>query len=509
MRNLLGRRDPDTGEQEYRRLVEALAHAKAKIRRLQDQLADDRRDRAPISHKPREARPSAVGFDVATSAKRAAVAALADGLAASADVWPGLAAAASTSPARGLPLRVAVASPEPTPLDHVRDPRLLVGRLDEVEEPDILVIPRGENWREVSSAVKRTPDHILDRAARGQVRIVLDASREGAVHKGVRSDLIHNLLQERAISPRHVLYMTQDRSYGDDYRRYCERGGLVPMEVRVYDYFVQSLFLSLEQDGERLFEEGLARRLELGPKRDRRFLSMNFNPRPTKVLFLLRLIKDGLWEQGWISFAGFEWMRGRGVTADDMAAAMLALPGFEEMARDCIGLMAELERAGPQVLGAPSGTDPRSVDRLGQVELEEYRQSWFSVVSETEMRPRLHRITEKPFKPLLNFHPILVLGGPGSLKLIRAYGFETFEGLFDETYDEEEEPRTRFEMVYGELLRFCRMEEPELARRISEVEDRVLYNARWGLVELPIVFRRRIDVEMVSGLIDFASGRGG
>ena len=67
---------------------------------------------------------------------------------------------------------------------------------------------------------------------------------------------------------------------------------------------------------------------------------------------------------------------------------------------------------------------------------EEYSSSWFSGGGRDRRHGRLHRITEKPFKPLLCFQPFIVLGPVGALQLIREYGFETFPGLFDESYDE-------------------------------------------------------------------------
>jgi hypothetical protein len=105
-------------------------------------------------------------------------------------------------------------------------------------------------------------------------------------------------------------------------------------------------------------------------------------------------------------------------------------------------------------------------------------------VTETEMSRRLHRITEKPLKPLLNLHPFLILGSPGSLQLVRSYGFQTFSGIFDERYDEEEDPRRRFDMVYEQVRRLCALDEAELSRLSDRVSEILIFNACWGLTEL-------------------------
>ncbi len=89
-------------------------------------------------------------------------------------------------------------------------------------------------------------------------------------------------------------------------------------------------------------------------------------------------------------------------------------------------------------------------------DLTEYAESWFSVVTETEMRPRPSRITEKVLKPLVNFHPMILFGNPGSLRMVRDYGFVTFENVIDESYDDEPDPRRRFDKAYLELERSVR-----------------------------------------------------
>ena len=132
------------------------------------------------------------------------------------------------------------------------------------------------------------------------------------------------------------------------------------------------------------------------------------------------------------------------------------------------------------------------------MEIEEYGDSWFSVVTETEMSDRLHRITEKPLKPLLGFHPFLVLGNPGALQLLRGYGFETFSRVFDERYDTEPNPRRRFDMVYAELRRLCALDEPQIARASAELSEILSFNACWGLTELP----RRFRQTLLAGLVD-------
>ena len=70
--------------------------------------------------------------------------------------------------------------------------------------------------------------------------------------------------------------------------------------------------------------------------------------------------------------------------------------------------------------------------------------------------------------------------------------------MFDERYDEELDPRRRFDMVYDEVRRLCAMDEAQMARTSAALSEIVTFNACWGLTELP----RRFNETVLADLID-------
>ena len=64
---------------------------------------------------------------------------------------------------------------------------------------------------------------------------------------------------------------------------------------------------------------------------------------------------------------------------------------------------------------------------------------------------RLH-LTEKTFKPICLRMPFVIVGTQGSLAYLRSYGFRTFEGIWDESYDNEPNDVLRIEQI-ASLLR--------------------------------------------------------
>lgn len=87
-----------------------------------------------------------------------------------------------------------------------------------------------------------------------------------------------------------------------------------------------------------------------------------------------------------------------------------------------------------------------------------YDSTFFSVVSESYMRsdpwfasptfPNYRtEVSEKIFKPLMFYHPLVVYGSNGTLEYLQREGFETFSNLWDESYDQVEKDQARHAAV--------------------------------------------------------------
>ena len=70
---------------------------------------------------------------------------------------------------------------------------------------------------------------------------------------------------------------------------------------------------------------------------------------------------------------------------------------------------------------------------------DECAESLLYLVTETVATGRRHHLTEKTFKPIAMGMPFIIVGTQGSLKYLRSYGFRTFEGIWDESYDSAED----------------------------------------------------------------------
>ena len=425
-------------------------------------------------------------------------------------------AATATPPARGTPmrhggapLRVLVADDEGSAFQWIDDPRAeLFGPADpRAAQPDIVVLTRIDRLNFDRSAAS-VPEEVWRRLASGGAKLVLDASSEGNAQTPKRTAAVHGFLESRGVAVGDAAYITQDRGYADAYAARCAELGLDArrMQVWVHDRHIRSTFARYFGDGGAAFHQRLELYAATKDRRPRRFISLNHTLRPTKAMFLLRLLGDGMWDKGYISLG----------PADDRLRRLdpeprrrlkrlrKDLPGFDDLIDELAPLLERLEALPPNVVGAADWRATPRAEQLKAPPFPEYQESWFTVVAETEMTDRLHRITEKPFKPLLNFHPMILLASRGSLGLVRGYGFETFPGFFDESYDDEPKLRRRFDLVYDQVARLCAADEAELARRNEAAAEAVVFNAYWGMVELPRLFRSHIDAALVDRLVQFA-----
>ena len=124
-----------------------------------------------------------------------------------------------------------------------------------------------------------------------------------------------------------------------------------------------------------------------------------------------------------------------------------------------------------------------------------YDNCYCSVVAETTIDCAW--VTEKSCKFLAYFHPALVLSGPGHLMELKKLGFETFDNIFDESYDNEIDLRKRCQMIFENLRSVDQTEyDLETQRKLQHNHDHFFNQA---LVE------SIIETEIVFPLLEYAN----
>jgi hypothetical protein len=139
---------------------------------------------------------------------------------------------------------------------------------------------------------------------------------------------------------------------------------------------------------------------------------------------------------------------------------------------------------------------PSSWDRY--VNVEWYNRTQFSVVVETDMVLDSNTfLTEKTMKPLALKHPFITLGNTGSLALLKSAGFETFENIFDESYDSIPNYLDRIDNVYNQVKNYKHSGYSKLT------EDKIEHN--YNLFHNDAEVARRFKRDVIDPILEFAN----
>ena len=142
-----------------------------------------------------------------------------------------------------------------------------------------------------------------------------------------------------------------------------------------------------------------------------------------------------------------------------------------------------------------------------------YNDTYFSLVSETAVDPIVPYVTpegiyadipgqllsEKTFKPLAYGHPMVVWGQPGLLAALHKLGFETFENLFDESYDSIIYNESRLNKVVANVRAFERRPYDTLTLEKLQHNQNLFFN--FDLV------KQRMKNEIVDPIYEFFESR--
>ena len=105
-----------------------------------------------------------------------------------------------------------------------------------------------------------------------------------------------------------------------------------------------------------------------------------------------------------------------------------------------------------------------------------YLDSYLNITTETDFINPTGYASEKVWKPFGFFQPVLLVGSQGTLEFIRSFGFKTFDGFIDESYDKEKDNVKRFELIEKEIIKFSKMSKQEVHDWYWSMEDILVHN---------------------------------
>jgi hypothetical protein len=108
--------------------------------------------------------------------------------------------------------------------------------------------------------------------------------------------------------------------------------------------------------------------------------------------------------------------------------------------------------------------------------VEDYASTGIEIVMETLFDDHRWHLTEKSLRPIACGKPFVLMATPGSLQYLRQYGYKTFDGLIDETYDSIQNPKQRLQAVIVEMKRISVLPVQQKIKLFSDLDSIAKFN---------------------------------
>lgn len=107
-----------------------------------------------------------------------------------------------------------------------------------------------------------------------------------------------------------------------------------------------------------------------------------------------------------------------------------------------------------------------------------YQSTFCSVITETTAMTKKPNFSEKTFRALCYGHPFILIGSSGSLAMLRNLGFDTYDDVFDNSYDSEPNREQRILKVFRTIDLIAQQDLCVLNELKKQLLPRRLYNVK-------------------------------
>lgn len=197
----------------------------------------------------------------------------------------------------------------------------------------------------------------------------------------------------------------------------------------------------------------------LGSPKQKLYTALTRDPKYHRLAMMHGLRANGLLDKGYVSH----------LIQNSYNSSAVAVKSSEYAQR----VVWDMDNNGPMPYMEVDDVEPTAHARSafiqegigGVIPLDQMVSSCYDLVQETSTRydvvpygsvVDMAVVTEKLIKSLIFARPFVVNGGPGCLRVIRRWGFETCGYLFDESYDELEHFVDRQEVIVRSMLGHAR-----------------------------------------------------
>ncbi len=248
-------------------------------------------------------------------------------------------------------------------------------------------------------------------------------------------DLIHRYVRYHDIPYNKIIYITGTANATEVYEKYCHSNG-VDSKINIISYFpaLEGYTENITDVSEPVYQTDYVP--------SKRFLSLNYRPRPHRTVLLALFSKHNLLADSYFSFCGMHEDQDINTTYQERHTQGLDISQTDIDA--LIPVLGDLilDNRWPEYYGDVL-YDMENTDIMQKY----YEDSLVNIVTETNFYDDIISATEKSFKAIRYMQPFVMVAAPGSLKNLNNLGFKTFSDFWDESYDQEKNPAQRLKNI--------------------------------------------------------------
>jgi hypothetical protein len=311
-------------------------------------------------------------------------------------------------------------------------------------------------------------DNISDKAKKlshaNNFYIILDYSTEGDINYNIFY-YIHDACEKNNINIENVIFISSAENTYNLYNDYYVKEKK-PIKKLKATFYTWSL-LSKSKDTEKiLFDDSMVHFGDIVNKnslmteddiliknREKKCICLNRRLSHHRVILISLLLNDNFYDDSLISF-DYDMLFSEDVIMDIINKDDNSFLRNNKLKQDCINGFKKLKKIKKSVVDYD---DIKNVWGFAFEQSDAYKQSYFSIVTETLFYRVGNYISEKTWKPIQHLHPFVIVGRPHTLRFLKNLGFKTFSEFWDESYDEIEEDSLRMEKVYEVIKKLLNM----------------------------------------------------
>ena len=325
-----------------------------------------------------------------------------------------------------------------------------------------LGIYKDKNTKEVSQTLRDVYDmgnlftnifsKSLELIRNGRMKLVMSYMHEGTVET-LDFKKLHDALDTNKISPNSVIVITGSANFISRYDIWCDENSIKEKFKTLESiHYVEDTARVWDKKGIK-YKEALKRESIF---RKNYFLSYNGlvdNHKVHRALLLASFVHNDLLDKGLLScltktfdYSDIIQKMNERYKNDDSDLVERFKTSFVKL-ENKIPIYLDFEYD-----YTDANDDRKNSSLLGN---NNFRDSYFSIVTESIAWGDSIFISEKLLKPVSNLHPFIVMAPQHYLKHLHKLGFKTFHPFIDESYDDIEDPIKRYVQIGEEVKRLC------------------------------------------------------